>query len=67
MRSFLLPLMAVLMLGAVTASCSKDEALLDVVPADVDNVGMVRLKSVLTQAGFEFGADGVKGGVDKRC
>lgn len=63
MRSFLLPLMAVLMLGAVTASCSKDEALLDVVPADVDNVGMVRLKSVLTQAGFEFGADGVKGGV----
>ncbi|MDE6174046.1 MAG: hypothetical protein K2F88_00580 [Duncaniella sp.] len=61
LRPFLLPLMAVLMLGAVMASCSKDEALLDAFPAEVDNVGMVRLKGVLTQAGFEFGADGVKG------
>ena len=39
MRSFLLPLMAVLMLGAVTASCSKDEALLDVVPLDATMSG----------------------------
>ena len=58
-RSFLMPLVAVVILGVAVASCSKDEALFDAIPAEVDNVGFVRLKSVLSQSGFKFGPNGV--------
>ena len=36
-RSFLMPLVAVVILGVAVASCSKDEALFDAIPAEVDN------------------------------
>ncbi|MDE5690396.1 MAG: hypothetical protein K2I38_06885, partial [Duncaniella sp.] len=51
--------MAVVILGVAVASCSKDEALFDAIPTEVDNAGLVRLKSVLSQAGFKFGPEGV--------
>ena len=59
MRSFLMPLVAVVILGIAVTSCSKDRALFDAIPAEVDNVGFVRLKSVLSQSGFKFGPNGV--------
>lgn len=57
-RSLALPLMAVIIMGAVVASCSKEQNLLDAFPSDVDHVGTVKLKSVLVEAGFKFEADG---------
>ncbi len=54
-----MPLVAVVILGIAVTSCSKDRALFDAIPAEVDNVGFVRLKSVLSQSGFKFGPNGV--------
>lgn len=58
-RPLVMPLLVVFALGVLVTSCSKDAELLDAVPSDVENVGLVRMKSVLEQSGFKFGADGV--------
>lgn len=56
-RFFTLPAIAVLILGALTLSCSKEQSLLDAIPSDVGHAGTIRLKSLMEQAGCRF-ADG---------
>ncbi len=56
-RFFTLPALAVLILGALTLSCSKEQNLLDAIPSDVEHAGTIRLKSLMEQVGCRF-ADG---------
>lgn len=53
-RFFTLPALAVLILGALTLSCSKEQRLLDAIPSDVEQAGTIRLKSLFEQAGCSY-------------
>ncbi|MCM1077045.1 MAG: hypothetical protein NC411_06770 [Bacteroides sp.] len=65
-RLSMLPLLAVFVAGLLTVSCSKEQKLLDAIPTTVSQVGTVRLKSALEQAGcsFENGEATMPAGVD---
>lgn len=52
-------MLAALVLGAVTTSCSKDSKLFDTIPSDVQQVGTIQLKNIMEQAGFVFNGKGV--------
>lgn len=65
-KRFTLPMLAVILLGVLVASCSKEGGLLDAVPSNVEQAGVVRLKKVLAEAGCRYDSgkavipDGVK-------
>lgn len=47
-------MLAVLILGALASSCSKDSALFEPIPSDSEMVGVIRAKAILEQAGCKF-------------
>lgn len=49
-----LSLLAVIIMGAFIASCSKEHKLLEVIPASSEQAGTIRLKSFFEQAGCKF-------------
>lgn len=53
-RLFALPLLAMILLGAIVSSCSKDHKLLDVIPASVGQAGTIRVKQFFEEAGCKF-------------
>lgn len=54
LKFFGLPVIVAVMLGLVAVSCSKEKTLLDVIPADAEVAGTVKVKSMLEQAGYKF-------------
>ena len=53
-KIFSLPMLAVVILGVLMASCGKEHKLLDAIPSTVEQAGTVKLKSALEQAGCKF-------------
>lgn len=53
-KIFSLPMLAVVILGVLMASCGKEHKLLDAIPSIVEQAGTVKLKSALEQAGCKF-------------
>ncbi|WP_300505359.1 hypothetical protein [uncultured Duncaniella sp.] len=53
-KIFSLPMLAVVILGVLIASCGKEHKLLDAIPSTVEQAGTVKLKSALEQAGCKF-------------
>ena len=49
-----LPMLAVVLLGVLAVSCSKERKLLDAIPSTVEQAGVIRLKTALEQAGCKY-------------
>ena len=47
-------MLAVVLLGVLAVSCSKERKLLDAIPSTVEQAGVIRLKTALEQAGCKY-------------
>lgn len=56
-KRFVLPMLAAMIFGLITVSCSKERDVFDAIPSTVKCAGSIKLKTVFEDAGFKF-ADG---------
>ncbi|MDE5671941.1 MAG: hypothetical protein K2I02_01105, partial [Duncaniella sp.] len=53
-KRFMLPMLAVVLLGVLAVSCSKERKLLDAIPSTVEQAGVIRLKTAFENAGCKY-------------